>query len=166
MSFSLSWARRVNNSARLSVWLLWQLQVGELARRERERERATLRGFCSRLSCEALQWENTMGSCWTLRCRTDYSEQSVSTSPFRVGCSCIFHKCSFQHIQLLLLSEKIHYSWIWLIPTFCSHSLFSLFTSKEWVFQILQACLKTIIRCLTEIKMMSKQVLHACSKST
>ena len=49
---------------------------------ENSHRESDVEGFCSRLSCEALQWENTMWSCWTLRCRRDYSERPVSTSPF------------------------------------------------------------------------------------
>lgn len=49
---------------------------------ENSHRESNIEGFCSRFSCEAHQWENIMGSCWTLICRTDYCEQPVSTSPF------------------------------------------------------------------------------------
>ena len=73
---------------------------------ENSHRESDVEGFCSRFSCEALQWENIMGSCWTLICRTDYCEQPVSTSPFVFFCSCIFHEGSFQNIQFVLLTER------------------------------------------------------------
>lgn len=73
--------------------------------------------FCSRLSCEALQWENTKGSCWTLRCRTDYWEQPGSAAPPphpNLHLDSIFMHISLVHTfqNVLFIVRKMHNVWI------------------------------------------------------
>lgn len=69
------------------------------------RERDVKR-FCPLLFREALQWEQTMGSCWTLRWRTDYREKSVSTSHFMSTLHAYFSRFSPSIFRLRLKTHS------------------------------------------------------------
>lgn len=99
-SFSLSWARCVNNSACLPVRLLWQLQVGELAQRERRRG----------VLFTAFLWSASVGEHNGVVLNPQMQSRLMWAAwkhfPIRIRCSCIFHECSFQNIQFSLMSER------------------------------------------------------------
>lgn len=100
MSFSMSWWRCVNNSARLPVCLLWQLQVGELAQRE----------WRWGVLFTAFLWSASVGEHNGIVLNPQMQNRLLwavcKHFPIWDRYSCIFHKCSFQHIQLLLLSQR------------------------------------------------------------
>lgn len=100
LSFSLSRARCVNNSARLPARLLWQLQVGELAQRERRRG----------VLFTAFLWSASVGEHNGVVLNPQMQNRLVWAAwkhfPIRSRCSCIFHECSFQNIQFSLMSER------------------------------------------------------------
>lgn len=100
MSVFLSWARCVNNSTHLPVRLPWQLQVGELAQRERHWG----------VLFTVFLWSASVGEHNGVVLNPHMQNRLLWAArkhfPIRFLCSCIFHERSFQNIQFVLLTDR------------------------------------------------------------